>query len=269
MMDNERLSAIAFSKQSAIFDDIYSGNTIVRYKRERVRAHVEQYLPPQSRILELNAGTGEDAVYFAGRGHKVHATDISEGMQSQLVDKTTREGLDHLISNELCSFTNLKELKNKGPYGLIFSNFAGLNCTNQLQDVLESFKPLLSDKGLVTLVVLPPFCLWEMLMVFRGKLKTAIRRFTDGKQGTQAHIEGTLFRCWYYRPSYITNVLKKDFDLLRVEGLCTIVPPSYIEGFAEKYPKLFSTLKALENRYKQAWPWKYIGDYYIITLRKK
>ena len=39
-------------------------------------------------ILELNAGTGTDAVWFAERGYRVHATDIAEGMQ----DKAEGEG---------------------------------------------------------------------------------------------------------------------------------------------------------------------------------
>jgi ubiquinone/menaquinone biosynthesis C-methylase UbiE len=267
-ISNEQLSATAFTKQSVIFDDIYAPNTIVHYKRERVRDHINQFLKPHSHILELNSGTGEDAIYFAQQGHRVHATDISEGMQQQLVSKVKRNRLADNISNEQCSFTQLSELKDKGPYDFIFSNFAGLNCTDQLQDVLRSFKPLLNDKGLVTLVVLPPFCLWETVLLFKGKFKTAFRRF-NSKNGTDAHIEGVHFKCWYYKPSFIINTLKNDFDVLNVEGLCTIVPPSYIEGFAEKHPKVYTTLKRMEGRLKSKWPWKNIGDYYIITLRKK
>jgi hypothetical protein len=63
--------------------------------------------------------------------------------------------------------------------------------------------------------------------------------------------------------------LQNQFTVLTVEGLCTIVPPSYIEGFAEKHPKLFPFLKSTENKWKTRWPWKYIGDYYIIALEKK
>ena len=40
---NEQYAAKAFSAQSGIFDQLYSGNTIVNYKRDRVRAHVLQY----------------------------------------------------------------------------------------------------------------------------------------------------------------------------------------------------------------------------------
>ena len=58
----EQQAAAAFNKQSSFFDQIYSANTIVQYKRKRVRNHIERFMDPHSKILELNAGTGEDAV---------------------------------------------------------------------------------------------------------------------------------------------------------------------------------------------------------------
>lgn len=267
-MDNEHLSASAFTRQSVVFDDTYASNTIIQYKRARVRNHIDQFLPHNSQILELNAGTGEDAIYFAQEGHQVHATDISSGMLDKLRAKVKNQKLENNISIEQCSFTQLAGLKRKVPYNLIFSNFAGLNCTENLEDVLRSFKPLLADNGLVTLVILPPFCMWEFLLLFKGKFKTAFRRL-NSKTGADAHLEGINFKCWYYSPSFIVHTLKDDYELLGVEGLCSIVPPSYLEGFAEKYPKLFTKLKAFEDRHKAQWPWKNIGDYYIITLRKK
>ncbi|MDB5137237.1 MAG: class SAM-dependent methyltransferase [Mucilaginibacter sp.] len=265
---NEKFAADAFTQQSGIFDDLYSANTIINYKRERVRNHVLQYLAPGSSLLELNSGTGEDATYFASKGFKVHATDISAGMQERLMQKVQKHNLQAMVTNELCSYTNLDELKNKGPYDLIFSNFAGLNCTGELDKVLASLSPLLKPKGIITLVILPGFCLWETLLVFKGKFRTAFRRFFSSK-GRTAHLEGHYFKCWYYNPSYITGRLKGSFDLLSIEGLCTIVPPSYIEGFAEKHPSAYNFLKKQEDKLKGRWPWKYIGDYYIISLRKK
>jgi ubiquinone/menaquinone biosynthesis C-methylase UbiE len=265
---NEQLAEAAFTRQSVIFDEIYSGNTIVNYKRERVRAHVLQYLAPHSSILELNSGTGEDALFFAQSGYKVHATDISAGMQQELKRKIEMNGMGANVTTELRSFTKLDQLANKGPFDLIFSNFAGLNCTNELGRVLSSFNRLLKPNGVVTLVILPKFCLWETLLLFKGKSRTAFRRFFSSK-GTKAHIEGTYFKCWYYNPSFIIKNLKDDFDLLSIEGLCTIVPPSYIEGFAEKHAAAYRFLKEKEGKLKSRWPWKFIGDYYIISLRKK
>ena len=265
---NEEQAAIAFSNQSAVFDELYSANTIIQYKRDRVRKHVLQYLKSHSNILELNAGTGDDAVFFAKLGHHVHATDISTGMQERLKEKVVNNQLTDNVSNEICSYTELSSLKNKGPYDLIFSNFAGLNCTGELEKVLRSFDALLKPGGIITLVVLPKFCLWEVLLIFKGKFKTATRRFFASK-GRKAHIDGYWFTCWYYSPKFICKNLKDKYNLVALEGLCSIVPPSYIENFAEKHPKLFSYLSSKEDKLKSKWPWKYIGDYFIITLRKQ
>lgn len=265
---NEQKAAAAFTGQAPVFDELYNADTIINYKRARVRRHVLKNLAPGASILELNCGTGEDATYFAKKGFKVHATDISAGMLYQLVQKVEKKKLQKRVSFELCSFTNLHELKKKGRYDLVFSNFAGLNCSGELDKVLASLPALLNPGGLATLVILPKFCLWETLLVFKGKFRTAFRRFFSDK-GRKARVEGTYFKCWYYNPSYILKRIKNDFDLVDIEGLCTIVPPSYIEGFAEKHPSAFKFLRKWENRLKNRWPWVYIGDYYIISLRKK
>jgi ubiquinone/menaquinone biosynthesis C-methylase UbiE len=265
---NERLAAIAFSRQSATFDEQYAQNTIIQYKRERVRKHLQQLLHPNSYVLELNAGTGDDAIWLAQNGHRVHATDIAEGMQRKLSEKVAYRGLTGSITNEICSFTEVHSLKDRGPYDAIFSNFAGLNCTGNLKQVLYSFEKLLKPGGTVVLVILPPFCIWESLLILKGKFKTATRRFFSSK-GRTARVEGSSFKCWYYSPGYVVRHLKDQFDLLHIEGLCTFVPPSYIENFAQKHPIAYKRLCRMESTLKDKWPWKNIGDYYIISLRRK
>ena len=265
---NEQAAADAFSLQSKIFDQLYAGNTIVQYKRERVRAHLKKNIQAGDCILELNSGTGQDAIWLAQQNCLVHATDIASGMLAVLREKIMDESLESFVTTELCSFSTLNHLRHRGPYDMIFSNFAGLNCTGKLDEVLDSFSPLLKSKGIVTLVLLPKFCLWEFLLLFKGKFKTATRRFFSYK-GRRARVGDNYFRCWYYNPSTITNSLNAEFRMLSVEGLCSIVPPSYIENFADKHPRLFTFLKDKEDRWKSKWPWKYIGDYYIISLQKR
>jgi ubiquinone/menaquinone biosynthesis C-methylase UbiE len=266
---NEQMAAAAFSKQALVFDAHDAGNAIIHYKRERVREHVLRYLPAGGSILELNAGTGEDAVFFARRGYSVHATDIAEGMLEMLRAKVQRVGMTDRVTSERCSFTALDTLRTRGPYDLIFSNFAGLNCTRQLEEVLRSLSPLLKPGGQVTLVILPPFSLWEALLVFRGKFRTAFRRFFSRRSGAPARVEGVPFRCWYYAPSLVTRTMRREgFELLGLEGLCTLVPPSYVEHFAERHPHAYGVLREWEGRWKDLWPWRIMGDYYIISFRK-
>jgi hypothetical protein len=107
-----------------------------------------------------------------------------------------------------------------------------------------------------------------ILIIIQGKFKTAFRRFA-GRKGARAHIEGEFFRCWYYNPSYIRRNSGDLFKQLSLEGLCTLVPPSYMQHFAVRHPRLYRFLERRENKWKAKWPWKGIGDYYIITLQKK
>jgi ubiquinone/menaquinone biosynthesis C-methylase UbiE len=265
---NEQQAARAFSKQAIHFDVLYQQNTIIQYKRERVRNHLLNHIPDHAFILELNSGTGDDAVWLAQQGYQVHATDIALGMQEMLAHKVQIAGVQERVTTELRSFTELSQLECRGPFDCIFSNFAGLNCTGELQEVLLSFSPLLKPGAIVTLVLLPKFCLWEFSLLFKGKFKTAVRRIF-AKQGRKARVEGEYFKCWYYDPSFVMNTLKEEFEMISLEGLCTFVPPSYIEGFAEKHPELYSKLVSMESKWKTRWPWKNVGDYYIISLRKK
>jgi ubiquinone/menaquinone biosynthesis C-methylase UbiE len=264
----EEKAAKAFDRQSGLFDELFSGNPIIQYKRQRVRTHVNSIIQPSSNILELNSGTGDDAIYFASLGHILTTTDISSGMQKIRMQKILASGLESKITDERCSFTSLDELKHRGPYDHIFSNFGGLNCTKDLTKVLDSFYGLLKPKGAVTLVIMPRFTIWELGLILKGKWKTALRRFS-GKQGSPARIEGEYFTCWYYNPSLIIRRLRKKFQLIGLESVCLLVPPSYMEYFPAKYPRLYSTLIKFEKALSRSWPWNRMGDYFIISLRKR
>lgn len=263
---NEHNAAKAFSRQALVFDGLYSNDTIINYKRRRVRQAALAHLPENGSILELNCGTGEDALFFAQNGFKVHGTDLAIGMLEQFEHKTA--AYRDSVSFEQCSYTELHCMQNKGPYDMVFSNFGGLNCTGSLDKVLASFDSLLKPGSMVNLVIISKFCLWETMLLFKGKFKTAFRRFLSSK-GRKARVEGEYFQCWYYNPGYVIDKLGPGFELTAFEGLCTIVPPSYMEGFAEKHPGLYSFLVRWENRLKSRWPWRAMGDYYIISMRKK
>src|SRR6185295_3002251 len=77
----------AFSKQAVHFDENDSANPILQAWRSKIYKHIEGFLKPGDRLLELNAGTGIDAFYFAEKGYAVHATDLSTGMVRQMAKK--------------------------------------------------------------------------------------------------------------------------------------------------------------------------------------
>ena len=255
----------AFSKQSPIFDEIDESNKLLLWMRNRVYNEVLTHIRKDAYMLELNCGTGIDAMFFARKGFRVKATDNAAGMLQQLRAKVDAAGLQDRISVERCSFNNLEQLGSEPQFDYVFSNFGGLNCTDRLDKVLKDIDTLLKPGGSFTLVIMPRVCLWEMLMVFKGYFKTAFRRFR--KNGTRARVEGVYFNCYYYSPQYIMSHLP-GYKLQSLKGLAVTVPPPYIEHFTEKHPRLFATLEKWEIKLCDKAPFNRWGDHFAITMQK-
>lgn len=256
----------AFSLQSSSFDAIDDGNELILWIRDRVRNEVLHFIPDGAHMLELNCGTGIDALFFAQKGYHVLATDNAPGMLDTLGKKAARLQLQDNIQYKQCSFNNLEELGDEKKYDYIFSNFGGLNCTDNLAKVLHDIDRLLKPGGYFSLVIMPVICPWEIITVFKGYFKTAFRRFA--KNGTMAHLEGEWFKCYYYNPSYIMGQMQEKFKLASLKGLSIVVPPPFIEGFVKKHPKLFSRLEKIENKIWDIAPFNRWCDHYIITMQK-
>lgn len=260
-MNASREAPQAFSRQAPLFDAIDRDNAIIQWMRQRVYRHVEALLEPGSRILELNAGTGIDALHFAKQGHTVHATEIAEGMLEQLRKKASEFPN---ITIQACDFTRLDEVHD-GPFDLVFSNFGGLNCIPNLQQITRHIPGLLQPGRLVTWVLMPRICPWEMAHALKGNFRLAFRRFRSG--GTAASVEGRPFRCYYFSRREVLRALGRDFRLVGQEHLGLFVPPPYHGRFPGRWPKLYRTLQRMDEAMR-AWPllrsW---GDHIIVTAR--
>ncbi len=253
----------AFSNQAAHFDDDDFSNPILTAWRKRIYKHVELFLKPESHILEINAGTGIDAVHFARQGHRVHATDLSDGMIKALQNKKERFSLQDRISIQQLSFENLDQVQ--GKFDLIFSNFGGLNCTDDLRRVTKHLPDLLEPGGLVTWVVMPHLCPWEWLWVLKGKFKMALRRL--GKTGSDSHLEGFFFRTYYFSLTQIKEAMPMGFTLLKTESLGCFSPPPAATDFVKSFPKITRILNQLDVSLSSKFPFNRWGDHLIVTFR--
>jgi ubiquinone/menaquinone biosynthesis C-methylase UbiE len=254
----------AFSRQSVIYDAHEEQHLILQWMREQVRTHALFFLQPAKKILELNAGTGLDAVFFASRGFKVHATDLSDGMISQLKRKVDLLKLQEKITMQQCSFTELEKIGN-GPFDYIFSNFGGLNCLADLTLVTRKISALLKPGGFVTVVMMPPICPWELALIFRGHFKTAVRRLQRG--GVLARIEGVNFMSYYFFPRQVLKAFGKTFKKAKLQGLASISPPPYMKNFPKRYPKLYKLLTSVDERISCLPPFNLWADHFILTVR--
>ncbi|MBK9415223.1 MAG: class I SAM-dependent methyltransferase [Bacteroidetes bacterium] len=258
--------ARAFTKQSPSFDKIEDENLILQYMRKRIHDHCLRYFPANAKILELNCGTGIDAVFFSNYGMKTLATDVAPGMIHALNVKIKDLNLENSISTQLCSYTELPQFS-EGPFDVVFSDFGGLNCVSDLQPVVDGIKRNLMSGGIVTLVIMPKVCPWEILLALKGNFKVAFRRFK--KDGAQSHLEGEFFKTFYFSQTYIQKVFGEEFSMVKLEGLCSLVPPPYFEFFPKRLNATFKFLTKVENAVRFTYPFDRVADHFIITLRRK
>ena len=254
----------AFSAQAEHFDSDEEPNQILQWMRKQIYHHEEEFLVPHSNILELNAGTGIDAVYFAQQGHSVFAIDNAPGMVHQLQKKIAELHFQDRIQSVLGSFTQLQTLPAQ-QFDHVFSNFGGLNCIPNLKDVLHQLPRLLKPGATVTCVIMPRVCPWEIAQAIRGKIRLAFRRFS--RNGTSAHIDGVRFLSYYYSPGQVIESFGSRFVLVRLRGLASLSPPPYYDTFPGKHSRIYDLLTGLDERFSTLPPFNRWADHFIITMK--
>jgi ubiquinone/menaquinone biosynthesis C-methylase UbiE len=253
----------AFSKQSLRFDEEDVGNPVLVRMRKQVYTHVDKYLKPQSKILELNAGTGIDAVRFVTQGHTVHATDLASGMIEQVNRKIDKHTLAASLSCEQISYTDLDSLKQRD-FDYIFSNFGGLNCIDDLKKVTRHFPMLLREESFITLVIMPVVCPWEIAGMLRHGRK-ALRRFRP--QGVLAHLEGKYFKTYYHSLETIKSAFDSRFKFIQSEGLASLSPQPHKSDFPSKHPRIDKALTLLDASLRNSFPFDRWADHIIVTFQ--
>jgi ubiquinone/menaquinone biosynthesis C-methylase UbiE len=256
--------AEAFSRTAEKYDSFAEDHPHLTRMRNKVYAHVMRFVPRGARILELNAGTGTDAVQLAQRGYFVHATDIAPGMLARLPEKVKKLGLQDRVTMEARSFLELEGVQG-APFDAVFSDLGGLNCVPDLMPVIQQLPGILKPGGILTWVLMPHICLWEMAEVFRGNFSLAFRRFSRGR--VRARLEGLDFDVYYFSPRQVLRWFGNDFELLALEGLSVITPTAESKNFAKWHPRLYRLLSWLDDRLSARQPWNGWGDFYMLTMK--
>ncbi len=76
----ENQTVQAFDSLAARYDDLFTRSMIGRAQRGAVWKVLTETFKPGDHILEINCGTGEDALFLARNGISVVACDASEQM---------------------------------------------------------------------------------------------------------------------------------------------------------------------------------------------
>ncbi len=253
------------------YDRDFTDTATGRLQRNMVyQALLRAQLPP-SKILEVNCGTGTDAIWLAQQGHQVLATDISEVMLAVAAHNIARAHLTHppqLTRADAGQLLADLRLSNHDFTGttVVFSNFGGLNCLSP--EALAQFgsdaAALLPPGGTLALVMISGFCWWETFyFLAKGRWRTAFRRLSSGPVAARLDANTTV-NTWYYTPSQLHRALPY-FKEVHLSPIGIWLPPSYLDGLLGRFAGL---LGWLERRFRwRGFAWA--SDHYLMVLQRE
>lgn len=260
----------AFDAAAPTFDQRFGNWLSVAAQRRAVRRYVAETFPPGSRLLELGAGTGDDALDLLERGYHVTLTDGSPAMVAEAGAKIERLGLAgraevrQLVLEELGEYAARRDA-GAPLFDGVYSNFAALNCVADLSTIAAPLAALLRPGAACVLVVFGPCCPAESLVqLCRLDPAAAFRRFR--RRAVAARIGQQHFTVWYPPPSAIARALAPHFRLRRMRGIGILVPPSAAEPWISRFPRLVRLLEKADRLL--AAPGALLGDHVLLHFER-
>ncbi|MCX7877186.1 MAG: class I SAM-dependent methyltransferase [Ignavibacteria bacterium] len=257
----------AFNKIAVNYNRCDNANPLLGWMRNIVQEIYLRHIPSGSRILELNAGTGVDAIFLASKGMKVFATDISDGMIEVLKDNAYSEIKRGLIKAETKSFDEISSVKEEN-FDAAVSNFGGLNCINDFKELSRSLSEKLKHGGLFIAVVMNRYCPWEIFYYFlKMNFREAFRRFK--RKGIYAEVGGVKVKTYYFGTRQFTSYFQKFFSIEKIYSLALFTPPPYLNKIYYKFPRICNFLMKTDKKVMEFFPFKLAGDHFVIIMRRR
>lgn len=252
-----------FDCMAADYDRSFTASSIGQRMRAAVWTRMDATFRPGEQVLELNCGTGEDAVHLGGRGVHVLATDASPAMLAVARAKVGQAGLAGLVDVAPMAIEELASQCRLDRFDGVLSNFGGLNCVDDIPGVARGLAARTRPGARALLCLMGPAVPWEWgWYLARGDPRRALRRLRrDG-----ARWRGLTVR--YPSIGRIRRAFAPHFVQRRVCGLGALVPPSFAEPWAARHPRWLAALDRLERHAETVWPLPWLADHFLIELER-
>jgi len=256
----------AFNTAALTYDEGESSNEILKWMRKIVHRVYLSKFKAGDELLELNAGTGTDALFLASQGIKVFATDISDKMIGIIQEKVQRHNAEKLIEAKVCSFDEVNSIS-KNNFDGVVSNFGGLNCVNNFSKLSGDIANKLKSGGRFIAVVMNRFCPWEIFYYsVRFDFKNVFRR--SKKEGVDAALGNEFVRTYYFTPAQFAGFFEKQFKFKKIYTLGLFTPPPFLIGIYNRFKPLVKLFMKTDEVLKGVFPFSRAGDHFIIIMEK-
>jgi ubiquinone/menaquinone biosynthesis C-methylase UbiE len=266
MIDQLKARTQYWNAAATKYDQDFTSTLIGQTRRHSVWRDLERAFCPGQRVLELNCGTGIDAIHLAARGIQVLACDISPHMIQIARQGAVESSLQARIDFRVLPTEELQSLQSHAPFDGAFSNFSGLNCVEDLPAVARNLARLLKPGAPFLTCVIGRFVPWEIAwFLAHGKPAKAFTRVLDNGRVFDA---GDLK---IQRPSVreMVRIFAPDFELRGWRGVGIAVPPSYMEGWARRFPKIVQLLAGVDNWIDHVPLFRNLGDCVLLQFSRR
>ncbi len=254
-----------FDQIAMEYDQLFTDSLIGRAQRDAVWKVLTATFKPKDNILELNCGTGEDAIFLGSRGVSLFACDASKQMiaiaEQRLCDSPAVPVVFCHLPTE-----RIRELNPETMFDGAFSNFSGLNCIEDLGAVATSLTDLVKEGGHLLFCFSNRFCLIEIVYyLLRRQWRKALRRWSGHTVATLGDMQLPVY---YPSLRQIRQSFAPHFTLRSCIGVGVAVPPSYCESWALRHRDVFRALCGFEKVLSPFPVLRLTGDHILLCFKK-
>jgi len=257
----------AFDLLAESYDQVFTHTIVGRAQREAVWRDMDKCFRAGQRVLEINCGTGADAIHLARRGVEVVACDASPEMIAVARRHAEEAGVQQRIEFVALKTENIFMLGKNFHFDGLVSNFGGLNCSQDISTIACDLAALLRLGATALIGVFSPFCAWETFWyLLHGKPSKAFRRFRTVVPANLG--DGKMIPVYRHSARSLKEAFAPYFHLRGRKGVGIFVPPSYMDHLASRLPRGMVAATAMDYLIS-AWPlFRSMADHNLMLFER-
>lgn len=250
----------SFDAVASTYDADFTNTFIGKIQRRRVWQYLSAQISPGSKIVELNGGTGADALFLTNQGFDVLFTEGSLEMM-----QVARTKIGHAAKYKLLNLEELENVDLGAKFDLVFSNFGGLNCISKsgLTGLNTFARNHLTEDGQLILVIMPTQNLFDQWYRRWKKIPKPMR---NSEVPIRIKVGKEFVETYFHDPADVGNKMS-DFRMVGKQPIGFI--PSFFASFLADRP-LLRVLLVRADRFLAFFPGlSRRADHYLIHLEHK
>lgn len=262
--------AEAFDSASEEYDFTIGANFINVWTRERSIKEVLERARRDDVLLEIGCGTGTEAIRISKHVRGVVATDISSSMIALLRRKIWARKLGNKIQALQLKAIDVGGAKDHLPGGrarMVYSFNGALNCELEMGAFPRELWNVMDPGGLFICSVRNRLCLEESLV------QAALLRFRSlaprKQQPKMVSVGGMDIPAYYYYPWEFAALFEPYFEVKKMTGLPSIVPPPYLNDLYVKVRSKLRFLESADTALASFFPFNTFGDQTLFVFQRR